>query len=97
MDRPPGGVTRKSQSAHPGQEHPRAGRGESKHQQGTGPYAATYSPLGKKGTPSHDTFNRVLNALHWHDFEAAVRAWTLRFLRFLTSGKIHIARPAERY
>ena len=40
----------------------------------------TVIPLGKKGTPSHDTFNRVLSALHWHDFEAAVRAWTLTLL-----------------
>ena len=33
--------------------------------------------LGKRGIPSHDTFNRVLSALHWHDFEEAVRRWTL--------------------
>jgi len=40
----------------------------------------TVIPLGKKGPPSHDTFNRVLSALHWHDFEEAVRAWTLTLL-----------------
>lgn len=37
-------------------------------------------PMGKRGTPSHDTFNRVLGALHWHDFEQAVRDWTLTLL-----------------
>ncbi len=37
----------------------------------------TVIPLGKRGIPSHDTFNRVLSALHWHDFEEAVRRWTL--------------------
>lgn len=37
----------------------------------------TVIPLGRRGIPSHDTFNRVLSALHWHDFEEAVRRWTL--------------------
>ena len=40
----------------------------------------TLIPLSPRGTPSHDTFNRVLSALHWHDFEGAVRAWTLTLL-----------------
>jgi predicted transposase YbfD/YdcC len=40
----------------------------------------TVIPLAKRGIPSHDTFNRVLSALHWHDFESAVRQWTLTLL-----------------
>jgi predicted transposase YbfD/YdcC len=40
----------------------------------------TVIPMGPRGTPSHDTFNRVLSALHWHDFEQAVRDWTLTLL-----------------
>jgi len=40
----------------------------------------TVIPLARKGIPSHDTFNRVLSALHWHDFEGAVRQWTLTLL-----------------
>lgn len=53
----------------------------------------TVIPLGKKGPPSHDTFNRVLSALHWHDFEEAVRAWTLTLLppRSHTGERAHLA------
>jgi predicted transposase YbfD/YdcC len=40
----------------------------------------TLIPLARRGTPSHDTFNRVLSALHWHDFEGAVREWTRTLL-----------------
>jgi predicted transposase YbfD/YdcC len=47
----------------------------------------TVIPLAKRGTPSHDTFNRVLSALHWHDFEEAVREWTRTLLPPGTPGK----------
>lgn len=47
----------------------------------------TVIPMAKRGTPSHDTFNRVLSALHWHDFEGAVREWTRTLLPPGTPGK----------
>lgn len=47
----------------------------------------TVIPLSPRGTPSHDTFNRVLSALHWHDFEGAVRAWVRTLLPPGTPGK----------
>jgi predicted transposase YbfD/YdcC len=47
----------------------------------------TVIPLAKRGTPSHDTFNRVLSHLHWHDFEGAVRAWTLTLLPPGSAGR----------
>lgn len=49
----------------------------------------TIIPLAKRGTPSHDTFNRVLSALHWHDFEGAVRGWTRTLLPPGSPGKHH--------
>jgi predicted transposase YbfD/YdcC len=51
------------------------------------PWLRTIIPLGTRGTPSHDTFNRVLSALHWHDFEGAVRAWTRTLLPPGTPGR----------
>jgi predicted transposase YbfD/YdcC len=47
----------------------------------------TVIPMAKRGAPSHDTFNRVLSALHWHDFEGAVREWTRSLLPPGTAGK----------